>query len=184
MIRLSRSVLAVGGVVLAGTLVTVMNPKTVHAVAAALVQVTNTASNPVVTQTVGAQAENLVHLHCGAALSGTFATCIRYLPDQSFIPNFTIPAGESLVVTGVDLLQDSVGGCPGPYIVTLIGSGAQLGGFYLQLSAPNASITTHFTYRSGPVIGGGISPGWVGHTTQGCPNGEMTADVFGYLTGA
>ena len=35
MMRISKSVLAVGGVVLAGGLITVMNPKTVHAVAAA-----------------------------------------------------------------------------------------------------------------------------------------------------
>ena len=48
--RISKSVMAVGGVVVAAGLLTLTNPKTVHAVAAALVQVTNTASNPVVAQ--------------------------------------------------------------------------------------------------------------------------------------
>jgi len=69
MIRLSKSVLAVGAVVLAGSLITLMNPKAVHALAAALVQVTNTASNPAVTQSVGAQAGNMVHLTCEVMFS-------------------------------------------------------------------------------------------------------------------
>jgi hypothetical protein len=48
MIRLRVSALAVGGIVLAAGLLILAAPRTVHAVAAALVQVTNTASNPVV----------------------------------------------------------------------------------------------------------------------------------------
>jgi hypothetical protein len=184
MLHLSKSVLAVGAVVLAGGLMSVMNPKTVHAVAAALVQVTNTASNPVVTQSVGAQAENLVHLVCSSTLSEISTACVRYAPDGSTISNFTVPAGKFLVITGVDVLPTGVGGCPGPYSLALNGVGTQPGGFYLELTTANGMVTTHFTYPSGTVIGAGITPVWGGFSAQACPGGQVIVDMFGYLTAA
>jgi hypothetical protein len=107
MLRLSKSVLAVGGVVLAGALITVMNPKTVHAVAAALVQVTNTASNPVVTQGVGAQAGNMVQLICPLALSQTNFSCFDSTGGVSTNSPYTVPARKSLVITAIDVLPGS-----------------------------------------------------------------------------
>ena len=53
--RISKSVMAVGGVVLAAAAIGFTNPKAVRAaVVAAMVQVTNTAANPVITQSVWA----------------------------------------------------------------------------------------------------------------------------------
>src|SRR5580698_8665857 len=105
MIRLSKSVLAVGGVVLAGGLIAVMNPRAVAAVTAALVQVTNTASNPVVTQSVGAQAGNMVHLSCFFVLNQVTTSCSQVSADGKTTAGYTVPEGELLVISAVDLAR-------------------------------------------------------------------------------
>jgi hypothetical protein len=186
MIRLSKSVLALGGVVLAGGLITVMNPQTVHAVAAALVQVTNTASNPVVAQEIDKQAGNMVRLTCSVTLSGALFTCTRFAPDGSTTFHYTVPAGESLVITAIDVLPTTPPVCPGNYFITL-GTPNELG-VYATVETTNAQVTTHFTYPSGLAIGEGISPTWEGFgftSTLGvsCPGSELV-DMFGYLTAA
>jgi hypothetical protein len=184
MIRISKSVLAVGGVVLAGGLITVMNPKTVHAVAAALVQVTNTASNPVVAQGIDKQAGNMVHLNCSVILSGSLFTCTRSAADGSTTFHYTVPEGESLVITAIDVQPTEVSVCPGNYFITL--GTPEAVGVYLSVETTNAQVTTHFTYPSGLVIGQGISPTWEGFgftSTPGvsCPGNE-SVNMFGYLT--
>ena len=187
MIRLSKSVLAVGGVVLAGGLITFMKPKTVHAVvAAALVQVTNTSSNPVVSQGIDKQAGNMVHLNCSVTLSGDLFTCIRFAPDGSTTFHYTVPAGEFLVITAMDVLPITPPACPGNYFITL-GTPTEIG-VYTTVETTNAQVTTHLTYPSGLVIGEGISPTWEGFgetSTEGvsCPGSELV-NMFGYLTAA
>ena len=160
--------------------------RSVHAVAAALVQVTNTASNPVVAQGIDKQAGNMVHLTCDVLLSGANLTCGRVAPDLSFTSNYTVPAGESLVITAIDVRPTNEGSCPGSYDIGLT-SQSQLGNF-LQLTTTNAIVTTHFTYPSGLVIGAGITPTWFGisetlNTSAPCSAVEVV-NMFGYLTAA
>jgi len=180
MIRLSKSVFAVGGVVLAAGLITFTNPKAVHAVTAALVQVANTASNPAVTQSVGAQAGNMVNLTCDVYFVGPVGTCIRYAADGS-ASEFTVPSGESLVITAIDMQPFNDPVCPGSYNVEL-GTPNNVSVF-LVLTTTNAQVTTHFTYPSGPVIGEGITPTWVGNQGTACHGGEFIK-MYGYLTAA
>jgi len=184
MIRISKSVLAVGGVVVAGALFTVMNPKSVHAVAAALVQVTNTASNPAVTQSVGAQAGNLVHLSCPVTLEQTNSSCFQFKSDGSITSVYTVPAGESLVITAMDVQPNNLSVCPGNYNIYL--GTPSVSGVFLNVTTTNALVTTHFSYPSGVAIGEGITPTWQGQSetlsqVRACSGFEQ-ADIFGYLT--
>jgi hypothetical protein len=187
MIRLSKSVLAVGGVILAAGLITFTNPKAVHAVAAALVQVTNTASNPAVTQSVGAQAGNMVHLQCSqVTLLGSGSSCGQILADGNGSGgDYTVPAGESLVITSFDVTPVSLSGCPGNYAVFL-GTQTSAGAF-LFVTANSQVATSHFAYPSGLVIGEGFSPRFAGELRTssgafGSCGGLLIVDIFGYLT--
>ncbi|HEY5380936.1 MAG TPA: hypothetical protein VIJ65_01670 [Acidobacteriaceae bacterium] len=83
------------------------NPKTVHALAAALVQVTNTASNPVVTQNMGQQAAQIIHLRCTQDTIGRSGPggCVLFSPSGNTITvPYVVPANQSLVITSVDIL--------------------------------------------------------------------------------
>ncbi len=184
MIHPSKPALAVAGTIVAAVLITVMSPKTVHAVAAALVQVTNTASNPVIAQGIDKQAGNMVHLNCSVILSGALFTCTRLAADGSTTFHYTVPEGESLVITAIDVQPTNQAVCPGNYFITL-GTPNELG-VYVTVETTNAQVTTHFTYPSGLVIGEGISPTWEGFgftSTPGvsCPGFE-SVNMFGYLT--
>jgi hypothetical protein len=181
--RISRTVMAVGGVVLAAAMIGFTNPKAVHAVTAALVQVTNTASNPAVTQSVGAQAGNMVHLSCTAYMEFGNAGCAQVSADGSAASlDYTVPVGESLVITSVDLAPKPGALCANDYSINLR-SGS---GFVLTLATTNSLATTHFTYPSGLVIGGGVTPTVNGYTetpTQDLAcNAYDEVNIYGYLT--
>ena len=149
--RISRTVMAVCGAVLAAALIGFTNPKAVHAVTAALVQVTNTASNPAVTQSVGAQAGNMVHLFCDVPMD-EFVTqnkCELYPANANgqTVFGYTVPDGQSLVITAADLQPLGSPLCSGDYY-------AQLTAFpsyplvFLEATTPNSILTTHFSYPS------------------------------------
>jgi hypothetical protein len=180
MIRLSKSVLAVGGVVLAAGLITFTNPKTVHAVAAALVQVTNTASNPVVTQSTSQQATQLVQLTCNITTSGE----ARGVGSGQChgLPTGTVPSNQSLVVTAVDisltnLLGSCVTGGTYPENLQVEGSSTVAYTWTLSFSGPTFEPTTHFTYPSGIVFPPNSM--LVASEISGCP---ADFELTGYLT--
>jgi hypothetical protein len=69
-------VMGSGGVILALLCVVLISPRTAHALVAALVQVTNTRSNPVPTQDVDIAARHPFTASCNVfGNSGAFATC-------------------------------------------------------------------------------------------------------------
>jgi len=69
-------VMGSGGVVLALLCVVLISPKTAHALVAALVQVTNTRSNPVPTQDVDIAARHPFTASCNVfGNSGAFVVC-------------------------------------------------------------------------------------------------------------
>jgi hypothetical protein len=92
--------MAVGGVVLTAALIGFTNPKAVHAVTAALVQVTNTASNPVVSSEVSLAPAQIVELACT-----TGAECFQVQPGGGVtsISGYVVPAGKTLVITDIDI---------------------------------------------------------------------------------
>jgi hypothetical protein len=191
MFRLPKSVLAVGGAALATVLLLLAAPRTVHAVAAALVEVTNTSSNPVVTQTTGAQAANMVHLLCQFTMAGQSNACLQISSSAvlSALP-YTVPSGNYLVITAADIAAQASGlaGCPGIYYARI----GTVDGF-LNLSTSDNGLTAHFAYPppSGIVIApdtplsafGFIRNPATGQIAGSCA-GSVTenADIYGYLT--
>jgi hypothetical protein len=112
MLNFPKSVLAAGGIVLTAGALMLTNPRAVHAVAAALVQVTNTASNPVVTQGVGQQAATLIHLTCSQGLTGSdgAGACAIFKVSNGSnesVP-FLVPANQSFVITSVDIFPAQI----------------------------------------------------------------------------
>jgi hypothetical protein len=165
MMQFSKSVLAAGGIVLAVALIIFTNPKAVHAVAAALVQVTNTASNPVVTQSVEQMTQ--VQIFCEVG------------PCKDSGGNvYVIPSSLNLVVTAIDLT-----GCasfqttavlqqvsPPPY---------SLPGFpRIPISLPATANTTHLVYPSGIQFSGMTTLSY--SISQYCVTAGATA--YGYLS--
>jgi hypothetical protein len=165
MIRLSKSLFAVGGVVLAGGLISFTNPKTVHAVAAALVQVTNTATNPVVTQSVEQIAQ--VQVFCESSSQ----TC-----KDTGGNDYVVPANQNLVVTSIDLT-----GCTSESTLAVleqVAPGNHPGFPRIPINLPATTNTTHLIYPSGIAFSGmttlrfSISPNCI---TAG-------ATLYGYLS--
>ncbi|HEX4154081.1 MAG TPA: hypothetical protein VHY48_00580 [Acidobacteriaceae bacterium] len=188
MIHLSKSVLAVSGAVLAAGLIAFTNPKTVHAVAAALVEVTNTAANPVVTQSTAQQATQLVQLSCNMNFvteTGGSGSCNLLSPTMGLSGTaYIVPSNQSLVVTAVDIVPDNYrdycgGGVYGESL-QIAGSGivpyAQL--WTVSFSGTTAlGATAHFTYPSGMAFAPNST--LTAEESSGCPaNFELT----GYLT--
>jgi len=82
----------------AAALLMVSLPKAAHAVAAALVEITNTAANPAVTQDVSKRAGEIVELICDQQFYQT-QYCYPLVGESPYV----VPAGKSLVITTVDL---------------------------------------------------------------------------------
>ena len=106
--RISKSAMAVGGVVLAVAMIGFTNPKTVHAVAAALVQVTNTASNPVVNSDVTTTSSQLIAIDCTQQFQ---LGCRRIAPGGLLdTTEYVVPSGQILVITDVVIQTSGSGG--------------------------------------------------------------------------
>jgi len=181
MIRLSKSVLAVGGVVLAGGLIMVMNPRTVHAVAAALVQVTNTATNPVVTQSVTQQAAQIVEVDC--TFDYPEPNGPRPCQQLGGTGEYTVPTGQNLVITTIDIspLLTNGGTCAGTVV---LGTGPGPNFFpgqwlpratWAHLAGPQ---NVHFTYPTGMVFTSGQRIGFANELGP-CIG---TLYLYGYVT--
>jgi hypothetical protein len=90
-------------------------PRAAHALAATLVQVTNTIANPAITQATNTAASQLVLL-MGPGGNGLFPgsglTALDQLIPTSGLSNspYVVPAGQTLVVTGMDVTAYTAGG--------------------------------------------------------------------------
>jgi hypothetical protein len=157
-----------------------VTPRAAHAIAVALVQVSNTTENPAITQSVPSQASQLVLLstnvlpNSSSALSSTGS---GHIPFTSY----TVPGSQSLVVTAVDITP-SVGCTTGSYHFVLLGNNLLDPAMMWTLSAPN---TGHYTYPSGivflPNSQPQISLSHASTTSGDCANGAEV-NVLGYLT--
>lgn len=186
--RISKSVMAVGGVVLAGMLIGVTNPKAVHAaVTALLVQVTNTASNPVVTQSVGQQAANAVVLACYPSTGLSEGVCQSQSADAAL--QYTVPANESLVITAVNIntevpLGNTIAGkyqCSASRQDMIYLNNKKVLGWQIV----NTTSQTDFTYPSGVVAGPSStvlpSEVWYGGDLASTCGADIIY-LYGYLT--
>jgi hypothetical protein len=183
--RISRTVMAVCGVVLAAALIGFTNPKAVHAVTAALVDVTNTASNPVVGQSIAEQAAQLVNVDCGLDY---YPRCVPISPSQgSFIPpyfSYIPPANQSFVITAVDITANQSCSTPtAAYLYVNYPPGynyppnfvSGLHRWFLQAK----SGTVHFSYPSGIVVPAQTYL-TTAYDTSACPVAYF--NLYGYLT--
>src|SRR5579863_4422906 len=100
MFKPSKSVLSFGAGALALSVLILAAPRAAHAIAATLVQVTNTPANPAVTQSVGQQASQLVNL---LAIGSSGTQFSRVSPGGLVTFGYTVPANQYLVITAVDL---------------------------------------------------------------------------------
>ena len=182
MTTLRKLALPFGGVVLVAGALTLAVPKAAHGVAAALVQITNTAASPVITQGIGQQAAQIVHLTCGYAGANTVANCVQILPTGSIgTPNpYQAPSGQTLVITGVDILSWGADELPCMSSIDVI---LQVGidvppfeNFLKTWTIPGGTGAAHYVYPTGFLVASG-SPLLLDVT--GC---EVAVDLHGYLT--
>jgi hypothetical protein len=155
--------------------------------AAALVQVANTASNPVISQGIGNQAAQIVEIECGLAPGSpiqqgcTPIGATGLAPQQPFVYEYVVPAGETLVVTSVDILSGSEAGspCMSPAFVQVVTQVLALGIIRKSWIIPAGTGTAHYVYPSGILFSPGTSINGVNNGTTTC---TLTLDMHGYLT--
>lgn len=193
--RVSRSVITACGAVLAAVAIGFTNPKAVHAVTAALVQVTNTAANPVVTQTVGQQAGQVVMLACVPVYESAAGACYRITNGVQGSTVYSVPSNESLVVTAAYVdphlpAQNAALAHPEcnagrEDAIYLNGGTASNPIQVLAWQVVNNSVATNFTYPSGVAIGPSstLTPaGGFYNTTLDSECGVDAILLYGYLT--
>lgn len=98
-----RNAIATGGTAAAVILFTLAAPRATHALTAALVQVTNSAAAPAITQDVSKLASQNVQLLCVGNVD-----CAQILPDGSSSANYVVPGGHSLIITTAQLNTPSM----------------------------------------------------------------------------
>lgn len=152
MIRLPKSVISFGTLALAAGVLTLAVPRAAHAVAAALVQVTNTPANPAVTQDTSKRAGQLVQLFCEASV-GNFSSCGVFTNLVTPLTQYTVPAGQNLVITSVDLY--GYAGGTGDSEVELRDTVQQVRYHLWLISGWNS---LQFQYPSGIVLPSGTMP--------------------------
>src|SRR5580658_8672677 len=97
--RFAKMLVVILGAGLLAAVGTLFNPRTAHALVAALVQVSNTPAAPAITLDVSRLASQNVQLVCVG-----IQNCIQILPDGSSpSPTYVVPTGISLVITTVQI---------------------------------------------------------------------------------
>jgi hypothetical protein len=96
-----QALAALSIVVVVGILVALAAPKAADAVAATLVQVTNSTSSPAHSQDISTTAAQIVEVRC--LLGG----CTQIFPDGTTgtFEDFNVPSNVSFVITSVDILS-------------------------------------------------------------------------------
>jgi hypothetical protein len=160
---LKRFLAGVGGIAILAFALQLAAPRAVHAVAAALVQVTNTPSSPAITQDVSNLASTKVNLSCNP-------TCVQIFPDGTVARgDFSVPAGQSLVINTVQL---NASGAGTTLLRQEINNIITDGNIVWELFAAG---TYQFQYPTGIVFAPGTTRIGIGSTVA---SGYM----FGYLT--
>jgi len=166
----------VGGAAILAVVLTLAAPRAAHAVAAALVQVTNTTANPAVTLDASRAASQIVDLTTlgqAAVNPATLTALHQYIPGGTFGPAYVVPAGQNLVITSIEASSETASNnYLNLYDNTTTG---QREFWYL----PNAG-TTQLQFPSGFVYPAG-SPVYVYIGGQGNIT-QMFVYVHGYLT--
>jgi hypothetical protein len=163
------------GVVLAGLILALVAPKTAHALAATLVQVTNTSANPVPNQDVDNPAQNFYQ--SVNSTSGCSGTCV--------VTFAAVPAGKRLIIQQVSsLVTIGVSAGTPPADVELRGQGgSNVFQFIPIVPAPaNYGAQTQFTAHAGVLAS--YDSGQIPTVDAFIPSGqtyELLASISGYM---
>lgn len=164
MIRIPKSVVSFGALALAAGVLTLAVPRAAHAVAAALVEVTNTAANPAIIQDTSRQASQLVTVNC-QSYEGNLSSC----GVNNEMPQYTVPPNQSLVITSVEFYQ---GGSA--YNQLFLNDNHTNTGYHTWSFSGTNSF--QFQYPSGIVFPSGAQPGVNGF------DDVINVTMSGYLT--
>ena len=93
-----------GSMIVVAALGIIAAPTAAHAIVATLVQVANTSSNPVMSLDVSRATSQMLTLNCQNT------NCFAENPGGGGFANYTVPAGQTFVVTEVDIVA---GNSPG-----------------------------------------------------------------------
>lgn len=177
-----------------------VTPRAAHAFAAALVQVANTPASPAVTQSVQTLASQIVTLvpsengPAGVTSAGAFT--LSSLQQWSAAldgggiplgaPAYTVPAGQSLVITSIDVAEDAVSGTDTVILAnSAVPNGqfnvAPLGHWVTTLLVPcsPSPTTAQFHFSPGLVFSAGQNV-WMSYVAG--LHGSLFTQVRGYLT--
>lgn len=165
---LRKSVLSFAGVAAAALLLAVTSPRTVHALGEQLVSIANTAAHPAVVEDVPHFPSHIVTLLGFVASTSYNDPLIQLLPDGTANYFFSVPAGQSLVITSVEVT-------PASNAVTSINLSNSSGGYYGSWSVA-ANGTAEFPLNSGIVVPSGTTL-YVGGNAV-----STSITVYGYLS--
>jgi hypothetical protein len=166
-----KSVLSFAGVATAALLLAVASPRTVHALGEQLVSIANTATHPAVVEDVPHFASHIVTLF-GSFDGGehNYPYFTQLGPDANVVSaDFLVPVGQSLVITGVEILPYT----NAPAWVELYNSNAGTYYDYDYWTVPG-SVSTELQFPSGIVVGSGANLAMI--------SGGSQVTVHGYLT--
>jgi hypothetical protein len=148
---LRKSVISLGIVAAATLLLSLTSPRTMHALGGLgeqLVSITNTATHPAIVEDVPHFASHIVTL-VGYVVSTSYGEPFTTLATNGTVSTngFVVPAGQSLVITAVDITPDS-------NTQAWINLGNYNGGWYGGWTVPGTG-TTEYQYPSGIVVAAG-----------------------------
>ncbi len=176
MIRFRNFAFSFAGTIVAAALLVVCVPRAAHAVAAALVQVTNTAANPAITEDTSHQASQIVTIQCQTLSFSPFMNCEHItggINGEVPGPNggYVVPANQYFVLKSIDDYTFS-NSSPVQVGIRLLGPQNQGNPAETVFMSPNSQIS----FASGIVAGPGTE------VTPGIIEGAALLTLHGYLT--
>jgi len=165
---LGKSIISAGAVAAAALLLAVSSPRAVHALGEQLISIANTATHPAIVEDVPHLPSHVVTLLGFVASTSYNDPLIQLLPDGTANYFFSIPAGQSFVITAVEVTPPSSASA-------WINLYSNSGGYYGGWTAPG-SRTTGFQLSAGIVVPSGTALSVAGSTVS------TSITVYGYLT--
>ncbi len=171
MFRPPKSVLSfAAGALVVGVLILAV-PRAAHAIAATLVEVTNTAANPATTQNTNAQAAQILNLNT-LVKKGQTPLLDSLFPDGFISHGYTVPPSQFLVITTADLTSTACNAATQVFLNELKGPVK-----WWTVSGLN---TLHFDYPQGIVLASDTEPYVYIESSE--PNCSVQLQLHGYLT--
>ena len=165
---LGKSVISAGALIAAALLVAISSPRTVHALGDELVSIANTATHPAIVEEVPHLPSHVITLLGFVASTSNSDPLIQLLPNGTANYFFSVPAGQSLVITSVEVTPPS-------NTTTWISLSSGSNGYYGSWSVASNG-TGEFPLSSGIVVPSGTTL----YVNGNAVSTEIT--VYGYLS--